>query len=118
MKFVITNTMTIHANSAEEAKALGNSVHCNNLITQDSDTKILSVEEGIEDMDKIELYGYDGVRIITAIGHKIGTKYGQEYTVKSWDPENKTLGFEETEDKLDQSRISSGSYVYDDDDEY
>lgn len=118
MKFVITNTLSVNVNTVEEAEEILKQIQNNKLITQDSDTKMLSVEEGIEDMDKIELCGYDGVRIITAIGHKVGTKYGQDYTVKSWDPENKTLGFEETEHKLDQSRISSGSYAYYNDDEY
>lgn len=115
MKYVILNSMSIYADSVEEAETVIKQLQNNKLITQDADTKIISVEEGIEDKDKIYLDGYHGAKIITCIGHEIRTKYGETYTVKDWNPNTKTLGFEETKDRLHESRISSGSYVIEDD---
>jgi phosphoribosyl-ATP pyrophosphohydrolase len=59
-------------------------------------------------LEVIKLTGYDGVKIETYIGEAVGTKYGDYFTIKSWDPETQMLTFEETDKSLHSSRISFG----------
>jgi hypothetical protein len=59
-------------------------------------------------LEIVNLNGYDGAKIKTYVGEKVGTKYGAVYTIKTWNPETKILTFEETDKELHESRISIG----------
>ena len=60
------------------------------------------------DLELVRFTGFDGIKISTYIGEKVGTKYGDYWTIKTWNPETNTLTFEETDEELDGSRISFG----------
>ena len=123
-KFVITAKVVVIAKNEKIAEEeflnqlarTGSDNHpcADSLVEQhDEDTKIINVEAGIFAADKIKITGYDGIKIETAIGHEVLTKYGDTFTIKSWNPETYVFEFEEKDDDgnhetLHESRISFG----------
>jgi len=109
-KYIIKHTVAVYATSAKKAEKKLKTAFDNadGVMPNDSDTKIKSTFEGIWDSEKINIVGYDGIKIVTALGHKVLTKYGDEFTIKEWNSETRKFSFVETDNILHESRISFG----------